>query len=150
MTGTKMQHIPYKGSSAAHPDLMAGRTMMIFDTVSAIKQHVESGAVRGIAVTTLERSPAVPDLPSISEAALKGYDATTWGGILAPAGTPKDVIARLNTAINAALKMDDVKEKLTKVGVQIQGGTPEHFGKVIQHEVDKWAKLVKEAGIQPE
>jgi tripartite-type tricarboxylate transporter receptor subunit TctC len=150
MTGTKMQHIPYKGSSAAHPDLMAGRTMMIFDTVSAINQHVSSGAVRGIAVTTLERSSAVPDLPTISESGLKGYDAATWGGILAPAGTPKDVIAKLNTAINAALKMDDVKEKLTKVGVQIQGGTPEHFGKVIQHEVDKWAKLVKEAGIQPE
>jgi tripartite-type tricarboxylate transporter receptor subunit TctC len=150
MTGTKMQHIPYKGSSAAHPDLMAGRTMMIFDTVSAINQHVSSGAVRGIAVTTLERSSAVPDLPTISESGLKGYDAATWGGILAPAGTPKDVITKLNTAINAALKMDDVKEKLTKVGVQIQGGTPEHFGKVIQHEVDKWAKLVKEAGIQPE
>jgi tripartite-type tricarboxylate transporter receptor subunit TctC len=150
MSGTKMQHIPYKGSSAAHPDLMAGRTMMIFDTVSAIKQHVDSGAVRGIAVTTLERSPAVPDLPSVSEAALKGYDATTWGGILAPAGTPKDIVAKLNTAINAALQMPDVKERLTKVGVQIQGGTPEQFAAVIQREVDKWGKVVKEAGIQPE
>jgi tripartite-type tricarboxylate transporter receptor subunit TctC len=150
MSGTKMQHIPYKGSSAAHPDLMAGRTTMIFDTVSAIKQHVDSGAVRGIAVTTVERSPAVPDLPSVSEAALKGYDATTWGGILAPAGTPKDIVAKLNVAINAALQMPDVKERLTKVGVQIQGGTPEQFAAVIQREVDKWGKVVKEAGIQPE
>jgi tripartite-type tricarboxylate transporter receptor subunit TctC len=150
MSGTKMQHIPYKGSSAAHPDLMAGRTTMIFDTVSAIRQHVESGAVRGLAVTTVERSAAVPALPTISEAALKGYDASTWGGILAPAGTPKDVVAKLNVAINAALKMDDVKERLTKAGIQIQGGTPEQFAAVIQREVDKWGKVVKEAGIQPE
>jgi tripartite-type tricarboxylate transporter receptor subunit TctC len=150
MSGTKMQHIPYKGSSAAHPDLMAGRTTMIFDTVSAIRQHVESGAVRGLAVTTVERSAAVPGLPTISEAALKGYDASTWGGILAPAGTPKDVVAKLNVAINAALKMDDVKERLTKAGIQIQGGTPEQFAAVIQREVDKWGKVVKEAGIQPE
>jgi tripartite-type tricarboxylate transporter receptor subunit TctC len=150
MSGTKMQHIPYKGSSAAHPDLMAGRTSMIFDTVSAIQQHVESGAVRGIAVTTIERSAAVPNLPTISEAGLTGYDAATWGGILAPAGTPKDVVAKLNTAINAALQMPDVKERLTKVGVQIQGGTPERFAEVIKREVDKWAKVVKEAGIQPE
>ena len=150
MSGTKMLHVPYKGSSAAHPDLMGGRTMMIFDTISAIQQHVTSGAVRGLAVTTSERSPAVPDLPTISEAALKGYDAATWGGILAPAGTPKDIVAKLNTAINAALQADDVKARLTSVGVQIQGGTPERFAKVIQGEVDKWGKLVKEAGIQPE
>jgi tripartite-type tricarboxylate transporter receptor subunit TctC len=150
MSGTKMQHIPYKGSSAAHPDLMAGRTTMIFDTVSAIRQHVESGAVRGLAVTTVERSAAVPALPTISEAALKGYDASTWGGILAPAGTPKDIVAKLNVAINAALKMDDVKERLTKAGIQIQGGTPEQFAAVIQREVDKWGKVVKEAGIKPE
>jgi tripartite-type tricarboxylate transporter receptor subunit TctC len=150
MSGTKMLHVPYKGSSAAHPDLMGGRTMMIFDTISAIQQHVTSGAVRGIAVTTLERSPAVPDLPTISESGLKGYDAATWGGILAPAGTPKDIVAKLNTAINAALQQDDVKARLTSVGVQIQGGTPERFAQVIQTEVDKWGKVVKEAGIQPE
>ena len=150
MSGTKMLHVPYKGSSAAHPDLMGGRTMMIFDTNSAIQQHVTSGAVRGLAVTTSERSPAVPDLPTISEAALKGYDAATWGGILAPAGTPKEIVAKLNTAINAALQADDVKARLTSVGVQIQGGTPERFAEVIKGEVEKWGKLVKEAGIQPE
>jgi tripartite-type tricarboxylate transporter receptor subunit TctC len=150
MSGTKMLHVPYKGSSAAHPDLMGGRTMMIFDTISAIQQHVTSGAVRGLAVTTAERSPAVPELPTISEAALKGYDAATWGGILAPAGTPKEIVAKLNTAINAALKADDVKARLTSVGVQIQGGTPDRFAEVIKGEVEKWGKLVKEAGIQPE
>ncbi len=150
MSGTKMLHVPYKGSSAAHPDLIGGRTMMIFDTVSAIQGHVKSGAVRGVAVTTSGRSNVFPDLPTISEAALKGYDASTWGGILAPAGTPKDIVAKLNTAINAALAMDDVKTKLTGAGIQIQGGTPDTFAGVIKGEVEKWGKVVKDAGIQPE
>jgi tripartite-type tricarboxylate transporter receptor subunit TctC len=150
MSGTKMLHVPYKGSSAAHPDLLGGRTMMIFDTVSAIQGHVKSGGVRGLAVTTSGRSNVFPDLPTISEAAYNGYDASTWGGILAPAGTPKDVVAKLNTAINAALAMDDVKAKLTGAGIQIQGGTPDKFASVIKGEVDKWGKVVKDAGIQPE
>jgi tripartite-type tricarboxylate transporter receptor subunit TctC len=150
MSKTKMQHIPYKGSSAAHPDLLSGRTAMIFDTVTAIRPHVRSGAVRGIAVTTLSRSSAVPELPTISESGLPGYDASTWGGILAPAGTPKDAVARLNTAINAALKLEDVRARLTGAGIEIQGGTPEYFGNVIRAEVDKWGRIVKEAGITPE
>jgi tripartite-type tricarboxylate transporter receptor subunit TctC len=150
MTKTKMQHIPYKGSSAAHPDLLSGRTAMIFDTVTAIRPHVRSGAVRGIAVTTLARSSAVPELPTISESGLQGYDASTWGGILAPAGTPRDAVLKLNSAINAALKMDDVRARLTGAGIEIQGGTPEKFGGVIRDEIDKWGRIVKEAGIQPE
>jgi len=151
MSKTKMQHIPYKGSSAAHPDLLSGRTAMIFDTVTAIRSHVKSGAVRGIAVTTLARSGAVPELPTIAESAgFAGYDASTWGGILAPAGTPKDAVGKLNTAINAALKAEDVRARLTGAGIEIQGGTPEHFGNVIRNEVDKWGRIVKEAGIQPE
>src|SRR5258706_4740669 len=150
MSKTKMQHIPYKGSSAAHPDLISGRTAMIFDTVTAIRPHVRSGAVRGIAVTTLARSSAVPELPTISESGLPGYDASTWGGILAPAGTPKDAVARLNTAINAPLQLDDVRARLTGAGIEIQGGTPEHFGSVIKNEIHKWCRIVKEAGIQPD
>jgi tripartite-type tricarboxylate transporter receptor subunit TctC len=149
MTKTKMQHVPYKGSSAAHPDLLAGRTAMIFDTVTAIRGHVKSGAVRGIAVTTAKRSSAMPELPTIAET-LPGYDASTWGGILAPAGTPKDVVARLNSSINAALKMEDVRSRLMGAGIEIQGGTPETFAEVIRIEVDKWGRIVKEAGIQPE
>src|SRR6185295_15479884 len=150
MTKTKMQHIPYKGSSAAHPDLLAGRTAMIFDTVPAIRAHVKAGSVRGIAVTTLARSSAVPELPTIAESGLPGYDASTWGGILAPAGTPKDAVARLNVAINAAFKPEDVRTRLTGAGIEIQGGTPEQFGSVIKNEIDKWGRIVKEAGIQPE
>jgi tripartite-type tricarboxylate transporter receptor subunit TctC len=150
MTGTKMQHVPYKGSSAAHPDLLAGRTAMIFDTITAVQGHVRSGALRGIAVTTAKRSSAMPELPTIAESGLPGYDASTWGGILAPAGTPKDVVARLNSSINAALKMEDVRKRLMGAGIEIQGGTPEQFAEVIRIEVEKWGRVTKAAGILPE
>jgi tripartite-type tricarboxylate transporter receptor subunit TctC len=150
MTGTTMLHVPYRGSSAAHPDLLAGRTAMIFDTVSAIQEHVKSNNVRGLAVTTTTRSNVFPELPTIAETGLAGYDASTWGGILAPAKTPKDVVMKLNTAMNAALQLDDVRSRLTGAGIQIQGGTPEQFAAVIKSEVDKWGKVVKEANIQPE
>jgi tripartite-type tricarboxylate transporter receptor subunit TctC len=150
MTGTKMQHVPYKGSSAAHPDLLAGRTMMMFDTITAVQGHVRSGALRGIAVTTATRSSAMPELPTIAESGLPGYDASTWGGILAPAGTPKDVVARLNSSINSALKMEDVRKRLMGAGIEIQGGTPEAFAEVIRTEVEKWGRVTKAAGILPE
>ena len=149
MTGTKMQHVPYKGSSAAHPDLLAGRTAMIFDTITAVRGHVKAGSVRGIAVTTAKRSSTMPELPTIAES-LPGYDASTWGGILAPAGTPKDAVLKLNSSINAALKLEDVRNRLMGAGIEIQGGTPEAFAEVIRIEVDKWGRIVKAAGIQPE
>ena len=121
----KMLHVPYRGSSAAHPDLLGGRTAMIFDTVTAILPHVQSGGVRALAVTTTKRSAALPDLPTIAEAGLPGYDANTWGGILAPAGTPKDVVAKLNVEINKALATEEVRAKLHASEIDIQGGTPE-------------------------
>jgi len=150
MTGTRMHHVPYKGSSAAHPDLLAGRTAIIFDTITAVQGHVKSGALRGIAVTTASRSSAMPELPTIAESGLPGYEASTWGGILAPAGTPKDVVAKLNGSINAALKMEDVRKRLMGAGIEIQGGTPEQFAYVIRNEIDKWGRVTKAAGIQPE
>ena len=148
MSNTKMQLVPYKGSSAAHPDLLAGRTLMIFDTVTAISPHVKAGSLRGIAVTTTARSGTFPEIPTIAESGLPGYDAATWGGILAPAGTPKEIITKLNASINAALKMEDVRAKLQGAGIEIQGGTPEQFGNIIKSEVDKWGRIVKASGIK--
>jgi tripartite-type tricarboxylate transporter receptor subunit TctC len=150
MTGTTMLHVPYRGSTAAHGDLLSGRTHMIFDTISAILPHVQSGGVRALAVTTTTRSPSLPDIPTMAETGLAGYDANTWGGILAPKGTPAEVIAVLNQAINAALAADDVKAKLTVLGIEIQGGTPQRFASYIQAEIDKWGKVVADAGIQPD
>jgi tripartite-type tricarboxylate transporter receptor subunit TctC len=145
-----MLHVPYRGSSAAHPDLLGGRTAMIFDTITAILPHIQSGGVRALAVTTLKRSAALPDVPTIAEAALPGYDANTWGGILVPAGTPREIVLRLNAEINKALATEEVRTKLTASGIDIQGGTPAEFGDYIKAEVVKWAKVTKDAGIQPE
>src|SRR5204862_2416831 len=103
------------------------RTAMIFDTITAVRGHVKAGTLRGIAVTTLKRASSMPELPTIAESGLPGYDASTWGGILAPAGTPKPVVAKLNGAINAALKQEDVRGKLTGAGIEVQGGTPAEF-----------------------
>jgi tripartite-type tricarboxylate transporter receptor subunit TctC len=111
---------------------------------------VQSGGVRAIAVTTDKRSGSMPELPTIAEQGLAGYDANTWGGILAPAGTPKAIVAKLNAEINKALSAEDVRTKLTANGIEIQGGTPERFAEYIKAEVDKWGKVTKEAGIVPE
>jgi tripartite-type tricarboxylate transporter receptor subunit TctC len=121
-TGARMLLVPYKGSSAAHPDLIGGRTALYIDTISAIQPHVKSGAVRAVAVSTLRRSAALPDVPTADEQGLKGYDANTNGGFLAPAGTPAAIVARLNTEINAALKLPDVRTRLDAAGIEIQGG----------------------------
>jgi tripartite-type tricarboxylate transporter receptor subunit TctC len=150
MTGVKMQHVPYRGSSAAHPDILGGRTHLIFDTVTAIQSHIQSGAVKALAVTTLKRSSAFPNVPTMAEAGLAGYDSSTWGGFLAPAGTPKPLVQRLNAEINRIMELPDVREKLIVAGIEIQRGTPEEFGDVIKREVDKWGVVIKKAGIQPQ
>jgi tripartite-type tricarboxylate transporter receptor subunit TctC len=149
-TGVNMLMVPYKGSSAAHPDLLAGRTALYIDTISAIQAHVKAGTVRGIAVSTLKRSANLPDVPTADEQGLKGYDANTNGGFLAPAGTPKAIINRLNAEINAALKLPDVRTKLEAVGIEIQGGTPKEYAALIKSDLAKWGKVIQEAGIQPE
>ena len=151
MAGVKLPtHVTYKGSSAIHPDLLGGRLALTFDTVTAIQGHIKSGALRGIAVTTLAKSSALPDLPTISDSGLKGYDSSTWGGILAPKGTPKDVVNRMNAEINKIMATPEVREKLVANGIEIQKGTPEEFGAVIQREVDKWGEVIKKANIKAE
>jgi len=150
MSGTKMLLVPYKGSSAAHPDLLAGRTVLYIDTVSAIQGHVKSGGVRAVAISTAKRSSALPALATADEQGLKGYDANTNGGILAPAGTPKEIIAKLNAQINAALKMPDVRAKLEAAGIVVQGGAPEDYAALIKSDLVKWGKVIKQAGIEME
>jgi tripartite-type tricarboxylate transporter receptor subunit TctC len=150
MSGAKLLMVPYKGSSQAHPDLLAGRTALYIDTISAIQGHIKSGAVRAIAVSTAKRSPAMPNLASADEQGLKGYDANTNGGILAPAGTPKDIVAKLNAEINKALKQPDVVSKLEGAGIQIQGGSPAEYAALIKSDLAKWKKVIDAAGLQPE
>ncbi len=145
---TDMLLVPYKGSAAAQPDLIGGRTALYIDTLSAILPQVKGGNVRAIAISTRKRSPALPDLSTADEQGLKGYDANTNGGFLAPAGTPKAIINKLNTEINAALKLPDVRRKLEAAGVEIQGGTPQEYAALIKSDLAKWSKVVKDAGIQ--
>ena len=149
-TKVDMLFVPYKGSSAAHPDLMAGRTALYIDTISAIQTHVKAGTVRGIAVSTINRTNALPNIATADEQGLKGYDANTNGGFLAPAGTSKAIINKLNFEINAVLKQPDVKSKLEMAGIDIQGGTPQEYATLIKSDLNKWSKVVKDAGIVPE
>lgn len=149
-SGAPMLLVPYKGSSAAHPDLLAGRTALFIDTVSAIQPQVKAGNVRAVAVSTRQRARSLPEVPTADEQGFKGYDANTNGGFLAPAGTPKAIVAKLNAEINAALKLPDVRTKLEAAGIEIQGGTPQEYAALIKSDLVKWGKVVKEAGIQAE
>ena len=147
MTKTEMVHIPYKSSAPSLTDLIAGQIQVLFNNAISTVPFIKSGQVRALAVTSLKRMPALPDLPSIDEAGVKGYDNSSWSAVAAPAGTPKEIIARLNSEFNQILKLPDVQEKQTAVGAVIIGGTPEQFGEYLKSEIAKFARVVKEAKI---
>jgi tripartite-type tricarboxylate transporter receptor subunit TctC len=150
MTGIDMTHVPYKGSTLAHPDLMSGRVTLMFDTLAATGAQIKGGGLKAYAVTTAKRAATMPDVPTMAEAGLPGYETSTWGGLLAPAGTPKPVVAKLAAEVTRILALPDVRQKLLEAGVEPVGGTPEAFSAFIVEEMDKWAKVAKTAGIQPE
>jgi len=150
MAGLDMQHIPYKGSTLAHPDLMSGRVSIMFDTLAATSAHIKGGKLRALAVTTPKRLPALPDVPTVAEAGLPGYETSTWGGLLAPAGTPKATVQKLAAETTRILALPDVRERMLAAGVEPVGGTPEQFAAFIGSEMVKWGKVAKAAGIEPE
>ena len=141
-------HIPYKGSGQMIPDLIAGQIGYSFDTMTAITPHVKSGQVTPIATTRLKRSPAYPNLPTVAELGYPGFDVSTWYGLMAPAGTPAEIVTRLNREVDRILTLPDVKEKLNSVGAEDGGGSPEQFGKFVRDEIAKYSKIVKEAGVK--
>jgi tripartite-type tricarboxylate transporter receptor subunit TctC len=149
MTGVEMVHIPYKGSGPAVTDLLGGQISLMFNTMIQTIPHVQSGKLRALAVTSAKRSQAMPELPTIAEAGLPGYEMVGWFGLLAPAGTPKDVVARLNDEIVKILNLPDVKDRLEKLGSEPTNiVTPEQFGDYIKSEIAKWAKVIKASGMQ--
>jgi tripartite-type tricarboxylate transporter receptor subunit TctC len=150
MTGTKMVHVPYKSSGPALIDLMAGHIQLLFNNAISTVPQIKASRVRALAVTSIKRTRAVPDLPTLDEAGVKGYDQTAWSAIAAPAGTPKDIVARLNGEFNAILKLPDIQQKNAEVGSDIVGGTPEYFGDYLKSETAKFARIVKEAKITAE
>ncbi len=150
MAGLDMTHIPYKGSTLAHPDLISGRTTLMFDTVAAVNMQIKANRVRALAVTTAKRSSILPDVPTMAEAGMPGYETSTWGGLLAPAGTPKATVAKLNAEVNRILALPDVRKTLQDAGIEPGNGSPQQFGDFINTEMVKWAKVAKGANIQPE
>ena len=142
--------MPYKGSGQAVIDLLAGQVQVMFSGMSSVMQHIKAGKLRPLAVTGAQRSPATPEVPTIAEAGYPGFEASAWYGVLAPAGTPKAIVLRLNSEILRALKIPEVKERLENVGFEIVGGTPEAFGAYMKSEIDKWARVVKTSGVRAE
>lgn len=146
MAGVKMNHIPYKGSAPALTDTMGGQTHLMFDTMLSAMPHVKGGKLKALAVTSATRSPVAPDVPTVAESGLPGYEAIAWNGLLAPAGTPPEVVARLNAELKKALASPDVKDKFEAQGFAASWTTPTDFGRFLTVEVDKWAKVVKVSG----
>ena len=143
-------HVPYKGAAPALQDVIAGHVQMMFATASSVMSHIRQGSVRPLAVTTLRRSAVAPDLPTLDELGLKGFDATTWHGLVAPARTPPEVIELLHRALAAALADAAVAKSLRDLGVDIMGGTPDQFRAYLRSEIPKWSAIVKASGAKLE
>jgi len=150
MAGIDVQHIPYRGTVPAMTDVMSGQITGMFSTALSARPQIDAGTVRALGLSGTKRSEAMPNVPPIAEAGVAGYDATQWYGLVAPAGTPADIIARLHQEAVKALKSQDVKDKLAADGAEAVGSTPAEFAKLIRDELEKWAKVAKAAGIEPQ
>jgi tripartite-type tricarboxylate transporter receptor subunit TctC len=147
MAGVDILHVPYKGSSQALTDVMGGQVTMLFDNAPSSIPFIEQGKLRAVAVTSTKRLPNLPDVPTLDESGVKGYESLSWSGIMAPAGTPRRVIDKLNAAIEKILRDADVKQRFASLGVEPVGGPPEAFSRHIRAESEKWARVVKTANI---
>jgi tripartite-type tricarboxylate transporter receptor subunit TctC len=147
MAGTRTTHVPYKGTGQGLTDLMSGQIQLVFAGFNQMFPHIKANRVRGLAVTTAKRTNAMPDLPTVSDT-VPGYEAVQWFAILGPKGVNKNLVARWNKEINAVLKLNDVRDRLTGDGVEPAGGSPERFSQVLKRDIAKWQKVVKTAGIK--
>lgn len=150
MAKLKMVHIPYKGSAPAIIDMLAGHVAVMTATILTGMPHVRTGRLRALGVTSAKRTAAAPEIPTIAEAALPGYEAVQWYGVLAPAQTPKEITARLHTEIARILNLPEIRERFLGDGADPVGNTPEEFGRFIRTEIEKWARVGRDAGIKPE
>ena len=146
MSGTDIVHVPYRGGAAAINDLIAGRVHLMFESLNSIAPHAKSGTVRPIAVSGARRSPGFPDLPTVAEAGVPGYEAPTWSGVIAPAGVPRPIIDKLNAAINRASASQVFRDRFASIGDEPAGGSPEEFAEVIRTDSAKWGDVIRRAG----
>jgi len=146
--GISIVHVPYKGSALATNDLIAGHVQLAVDNILSALPHVKVGKLRALAVTTAKRAPSAPQTPTLAEAGFAGFDASSWFGLVAPANMHKDIVGQLNARAQKALQSSEVREKLTNIGAEVVGGTPEQFGAFIATERDRWAKLIRERNIK--
>lgn len=149
MAGLDVQHVPYKGQALGFTDLLAGRIDFAFDNITPLLPYIQNGQVRALAVSTANRSPALPDTPTVAEAGLPGYDAAVWFGVFAPRGVPAAILDKLNAAIVDSLKSPELAKRLSELGVQDVGSTRAEFGAFYRHDIEKWNDLIKSAGIAP-
>ena len=150
MTGTDIVHVPYKGSAPALTDLMAGHVSVMWDNLPASWPYIKSGRLRAIAITSASRYPGLPELPTVAESGVPGYEASAWFGVVVPAATPREIIVRLNSEINRAVNLPDMKERFAQQGAIPAPGTPEDFTAWIRSEIAKWGKVVKVSGARVE
>jgi tripartite-type tricarboxylate transporter receptor subunit TctC len=150
MTGTDLLHVPHKNSGEARNDVMGGHVQMMFDAVTAMKSIIDAGQVRALATTGLTRSAVLPDVPTLNEAGVPGYEATIWLGIMAPKGTPKEIVDRLNAEIGKIVAKPAVKEAWAKQGAVPMAMTPAEFGTFLKGDIEKWAKVIEKAGLKPQ
>jgi tripartite-type tricarboxylate transporter receptor subunit TctC len=150
MAGVNIVHVPYKGNSPALTDTIGGQVEMLFSGVPLLVPHIQAGRIRAIGIGSLKRFPALPDVPTIDESGLKGYEATTWFGLMAPIKVGKEIVARLNAETGRILASSEVRERFITEGVEPIGGSPEFFGTFIRDEITKYAKVVKAAGLKGE
>ena len=150
MAGIDISHIPYKGVTLAIPDLLGGRVTMMFSAISVVLPLVRERKLRALAVTSLRRSPAVPELPTMDESGYRGFETSAWFGLLAPAGTPAMIVRKLHLETVRVLALADVRGKFADVGMEVIGNSPDEFAVVIKSEIPKWARLIKASGIKPD
>jgi tripartite-type tricarboxylate transporter receptor subunit TctC len=143
-----MTHIPYKGTGPALTDTIAGQTQLLWGSAAAAVPAVKSGRLKAIGVSTMKRIAALPEVPTVNESGLKGYDVILWHGLIGPKGLPRPIVDRVNAELNKAVKSKEMEEKLATDGVSSAGGTPEQFGALIKRDIDTWRKVVQKAGVK--
>jgi tripartite-type tricarboxylate transporter receptor subunit TctC len=150
MAGIRITHVPYKGVQLSIPDIISGQVSILFDNIMTAQPHIRSGKVKALAISSPQRSPLVPDIPTVAESGLPGFESVTWFGIFGPAGTPRAVVERMNAEVNKALKDPEILARFTQLGFDPVGGTPAEFAAVVERDARKWSKVIRDANVKAE